>query len=273
MRFIIMVKSDESSEAGVPPTPALIAEMNELNEKATKAGIMLSGEGLHASSKGVRISLTAGKFDVKDGPFAEAKELVGGFWLIEAKSKADALDFAKRVPFNGGTVEVRPLYGPEDFPADPSVGDKESWREKEEQFREKAPTQTSRGKKKMRFMSFLKGDKDTEAGVMPKTEALEKMGAYIEDAIKAGVFLAGDGLKPTAQGARVVYDGKKRTIVDGPFAESKEIIAGYSILAVDSKEEAIEWTKRFAMVDAEIRDVPTVRCELRLLVEPEDFAR
>jgi hypothetical protein len=273
MRFIIMVKSDDSSEAGVPPTPALIAEMEKFNAEATKAGVMLSGEGLHASSKGARVRFESGKFTVTDGPFAEAKELVGGFWLIEAKSKSDALDFAKSVPFQGGTVEVRPLYGSEDFPPDPEVAGTENWREKEEGFRDQAPAQTSRGKKKMRFMSFLKGDKFTESGVMPKTESLEKMGAFVEEAIKAGVFLAGDGLKPTAQGAKVVYDGTKRTIIDGPFTESKEIIAGYTILAVDSKEEAIEWTKRFCKVDAEIRDIPSVECELRLLVEPEDFAQ
>ena len=116
MRFIIMVKSDESSEAGVPPTPALIAEMNELNEKATKAGIMLSGEGLHASSKGVRISLTAGKFDVKDGPFAEAKELVGGYWIIQARSREEAVEWATRAPLYGGTIEIRKLGDPEDYP-------------------------------------------------------------------------------------------------------------------------------------------------------------
>ena len=116
MRFIIMVKSDESSEAGVPPTPALIAEMNEFNEKATKAGIMLSGEGLHASSKGVQISLTAGKFTVKDGPFAEAKELIGGFWILQTKSLEECIEWVKRAPFDGGAeIEIRQVFEDEDF--------------------------------------------------------------------------------------------------------------------------------------------------------------
>jgi hypothetical protein len=106
---------------------------------------------------------------------------------------------------------------------------------------------------------------------MPSTEALETMGAFMEEGAKAGVFLGGEGLKPTKDGVRVRYDGKNRAVLDGPFTESKEIIAGYCVLAVNSKEEAIAWSKRFVEIDAKIRPLPEVECEVRLLAEAEDF--
>lgn len=273
MRFMLFVKSDASAEAGVLPTPKELADMGKFNDEMTKAGVMLGGEGLHASSKGARVRCTkaTGKVTVIDGPFAEAKELVAGYWLIQTKSKAEALEWATRVPFANGEVEVRPIFETEDFPQDSTQDKPEQWRERELAARENQSAQTSRGKKKMRFVGFVKGGTDSESGALPSTDALEKMGAFIQEGIEAGVFLGGDGLKPTVEGARVVYDGTKRTVVDGPFSEAKEIVAGYSILAVDSKEEAIAWTKRFVEVDARIRSIPEVECEIRELFEAEDF--
>jgi hypothetical protein len=96
----------------------------------------------------------------------------------------------------------------------------------------------------MRVMVIVKADKQTEAGVMPTEQLLSDMGTYNEQLVKAGIMLAGDGLKPSSQGARIVFSGKKRTVVDGPFAETKELIAGYWIWQVKSMEEAIEWAKR-----------------------------
>jgi hypothetical protein len=96
----------------------------------------------------------------------------------------------------------------------------------------------------MRFMVMIKSDKNTEAGVMPSTELLAAMGKYNEELVKAGVMLAGEGLQPTSKGARVRFSGNKRTVIDGPFAETKELIAGFWLIQVKSKEEAIEWVKR-----------------------------
>jgi hypothetical protein len=96
----------------------------------------------------------------------------------------------------------------------------------------------------MRFMVLLKADKSTEAGVLPSTELLAEMGKYNEELVKAGVLLAGEGLQPSSKGARVKFSGKKRTVIDGPFAETKELIAGFWLIQVKSKEEAIEWVKR-----------------------------
>jgi hypothetical protein len=96
----------------------------------------------------------------------------------------------------------------------------------------------------MKFMMLVKANKDSEAGVMPSTEMFETMGKYNEELVKAGVMLAGEGLHPSSKGARVVFKGDKRTVVDGPFTETKELIAGFWIIQVRSKEEAIEWAKR-----------------------------
>jgi len=96
----------------------------------------------------------------------------------------------------------------------------------------------------MRFMILLKADKNTEAGVMPSERLLADMGNYNEELARAGVLLGGEGLHPSAKGARVRFSGKKRTVIDGPFAETKELIAGFWMIQVKSKEEAIEWVKR-----------------------------
>ena len=104
----------------------------------------------------------------------------------------------------------------------------------------------------MRFMILRKADKQTEAGVMPSQQLLEAMGAYIGEMTKAGVMLAGDGLKPTSKGARVKFRRGKPTVTDGPFTESKEVIAGYCLIQVASLQEAIDWIKRAPFQDVEI---------------------
>jgi hypothetical protein len=96
----------------------------------------------------------------------------------------------------------------------------------------------------MKFMVIVKANADTEAGVMPTRQQLAEMGQFNEELVKAGVLLAGEGLHPTSRGARIVFDGDQRAVVDGPFTESKELIAGFWIIEVSSKQEAIEWMKR-----------------------------
>ena len=96
----------------------------------------------------------------------------------------------------------------------------------------------------MRFMVMVKATADSEAGVMPSTELLAEMGRFNEEMVRAGILLAGEGLHPSSQGARVHFSGKERTVVDGPFAETKELVAGFWLIDVSSKEEAIEWMKR-----------------------------
>jgi hypothetical protein len=118
----------------------------------------------------------------------------------------------------------------------------------------------------MRFMVIVKATKESEAGVLPKHELLAAMGKFNDELVKAGVLLAADGLQPSSKGARVKFSGSKRTVIDGPFTETKELIAGFWLLQVKSKEEAIEWVKRCPNPhegDSEI--------EIRQVFEAEDF--
>ena len=120
MRFIVMVKATKDSEAGVMPSTQLLAEMTKFNEELVKAGIMLAGEGLHPSSKGVRVQFDGDKRTVIDGPFAETKELVAGFWIWQVKSKEEAIEWVKRCPnphAGGGEIEIRQVFEPADFGA------------------------------------------------------------------------------------------------------------------------------------------------------------
>jgi hypothetical protein len=115
MRFMVIVKASQESEAGVLPDKKILTEMGKFNEELAKAGVMLAGEGLQASSKGSRIKFSGSKRTVRDGPFAETKELVAGFWLWQVKSKAEAIEWAKRIPFQEGEVEIRQVFEDEDF--------------------------------------------------------------------------------------------------------------------------------------------------------------
>jgi hypothetical protein len=117
MRFMVIVKADKNSEAGTLPDKKVLTEMGKFNEELVKAGVMLAGEGLQASSKGARVRFeSGGKRTVIDGPFAETKELIAGFWLWEVKSKEEAIEWLKRAPFGGGTeVEIRQVFEAEDF--------------------------------------------------------------------------------------------------------------------------------------------------------------
>ena len=119
----------------------------------------------------------------------------------------------------------------------------------------------------MRFIAMVRADKSSEAGALPDEKLLSEMGRFNEELVKAGVLLAGEGLQPSSKGARVRFSGAKRTVIDGPFSETKELIAGFWLLQVKSKEEAIEWIKRspnpFPGIEPEI--------EIRQLFEAEDF--
>jgi hypothetical protein len=126
MKFMMLLKSDKNTEAGVMPDEKIIVAMGKYNEELVKAGALLAAEGLHPSSKGARIRFAAGKRTVIDGPFTEAKDLIAGFWMIEVKSKEEAIEWAKRVPFEPdgpsatsggvGEIELRQVFEASDFP-------------------------------------------------------------------------------------------------------------------------------------------------------------
>jgi len=140
---MILVKANKDSEAGVLPDEKALTAMGKFNEELAKAGVMLAGEGLQASSKGARVRFSGSKRTVIDGPFAETKELIAGFWLWEVKSKAEAIEWLKRAPFDDGfEVEIRQVFEAEDFgPAlTPEV------REQEERLRREASARAKRGR-------------------------------------------------------------------------------------------------------------------------------
>ncbi len=122
MRFMVIVPANAESESGKLPDAKILADMGEFNAKLVKAGVMLSGEGLHPSSKGARLTFKGGKVTVTDGPFVEAKELIAGYWIIQTKTRQEAIDWMKRAPFGGGiSLELRQIFEPEDFaPVDPT---------------------------------------------------------------------------------------------------------------------------------------------------------
>ena len=137
MRYMVIVKADKNSEAGVLPDQKLLTEMGKYNEDLVKAGVLLAGEGLQASSKGARVRFAGDKRTVVEGPFPESNDLIAGFWLFQVKSKDEALEWVKRIPFTEGEVEIRQVFEAEDFgPAlTPEL------KEQEERLRAQAPAQ------------------------------------------------------------------------------------------------------------------------------------
>jgi len=133
MRFMVIVKANKDSEAGVLPDQKILTEMGKFNEELVKAGVMLAGEGLHPSSKGARVRFSGGKRTVIDGPFTESKELIAGFWLWQVRSREEAIEWLKRAPFDETEVEIRQVYETAEFaPSDPTG----EIREREQKLRE-----------------------------------------------------------------------------------------------------------------------------------------
>lgn len=119
MRFMVIVKADKNSEAGLMPSREILTAMGKFNEQLVKAGVMLAGEGLHPTSRGKRVKFSGGKHTITDGPFAESKELIAGFWLWQVRSMDEAVEWLKRSPFDGGTeIEIRQVFEAEDFGAE-----------------------------------------------------------------------------------------------------------------------------------------------------------
>ena len=142
MRVMVIVKASAESEAGEMPTDELLAEMGNYNEELVNAGLMLAGEGLHPTSKGVRVKFDGDKRTVTDGPFAETKELIAGFWLWQVDSMDHAIEWLKRAPFDGGTeIEVRPVFEAEDFGEEYTP----ELREQEERLRKRTETWRAMG--------------------------------------------------------------------------------------------------------------------------------
>jgi hypothetical protein len=226
-------------EKGLPPDPATIEGVGKLIEEGVKEKVFVSGEGLKPSSQRVRIAYKNGKRTLTDGPFTETKELVAGFALMRVRSKEEAISWCDKFAAVVGDVEL--FMGPVVEPWDLGMMPKP----------ENAP---------LRFLSMHKMDERSESEAPPDPKLMATMGALIDEMREAGVLLATGGLASTKRGARIRFEGGKRTVIDGPFAESKELIAGYAILDLPSKAAAIEWAIRFGDVvqvkEVEVRQMP-----------------
>jgi hypothetical protein len=214
---------------------------------------MVAGEGLHPSERGVRVRFSGGRTTVTDGPFAETKELLAGFWLWNARTKEEAIEWLKRCPNPTGAESVVELREVGCASGLEGVGPQ--------------PPSTAVGAK--RFMVLIKSDADMEAGVNPGNERLAAMAQRNAEAVQEGTLLLAEGLQPSAKGARVKFSGRSRTVVDGPFTETKELIAGFWLIQVASLADAIEWVRSYPYprdrsVDYEI--------EIRPVFEADDFA-
>jgi hypothetical protein len=240
MRFMVMHKMTEEMEKGLPPDPATIAGVHKLIGEGVKEKVFVSGEGLKPSSQRVHIAYKDGERTITDGPFTEAKELVAGFALMRVHSKEEAISWCDRfAAVIGGNVELfmGPLVEPWDLGMVPK------------------PTNPP-----LRFLSMHKMDERSENDAPPDPQLMAKMGALIDEMTKAGVLQATGGLSGTKKGARIRFEGGKHTVIDGPFAESKELVAGYAILDLPSKAAAIDWAIRFGDVvkvnEVEVRQMP-----------------
>lgn len=241
MRLIWMHKADKDTEAGVPPSPELIVKMGELMKEMAKSGVLLAGEGLQPSSTGVRLKFSGGKRSVTHGPLSGSNELVAWFAIVRTKSMEEVIEWASRFGKVVGDAEI-------------DIGVvKEPW---DLGLCLKPEGQATR------FMIMHKADKKSEAGITPTTEALGAMRELTQETIKAGAFLSAERLQPSSKGMRLKLSGRKRSLIDGPFTESKELIAGYCMLQVKSKDEAIEWASRFAKVLGDARAAGNVEVDI-----------
>jgi len=273
MRFMMLVKSNAQAEKGTFPDEKLLAEMAHYNDQMAKAGVLLAAEGLQPTARGARVRLSGREGSAIDGPFADPQRVVAGYWVIQVRSKEEAIDWAKRVPDMQREIELRQVYELSDFPvreAEQTGG----WRDQEQKQREeweKAPPQNDAPARKpgtRRFALLLKADKRSEAGVLPTEKELAESGALFEELAKTGTMLAGEGLKPSALGARIKSSGGKRLVIDGPFAEAKELIAGFTLVQTKSKDEAVDCAKRWLELHVAL-GADEAEIEVRELFEPE----
>ena len=189
------------------------------------------------------VKFSCGTPAVVDGPFPETTELMTGYTMVDVSSKEDAIEWVKRRQAGRGDaeIEIREVGCPGGL-----VGSSSS-------------SPRGRPGPDPKFLVLLKGDKRMETGFNPGEKILAAMAARNDEATKAGVMLAGEGLQPSSKGARVKFSGGKAAVTDGPFTEAKELIAGFWLIQVKSKDEAIEWVKRYPYphpdVEVEIRQI------------------
>ncbi|NUP05473.1 MAG: hypothetical protein HOW73_05370 [Polyangiaceae bacterium] len=236
MRFLIIRKADPKTEAAVLPTSEKPSTMGLHNAELEKARAAVMTEGLKPSASGVRVLFSGGKTKVVEGPFTGTNQLVAGFTLIDAASKEEAVELVKRWPGIDSSdhdveIEIRETGCP---------GGVEGVAPEEPEVARPALPEGHR-----RYVAILKTTNHTETGYVADDSVLSRMSQTNGDSIKAGVMLAGEGLKPSARGARVKFSKGRTLVTDGPFAEAKELVAGFWMVRMPSIQAAVEWVKAY----------------------------
>jgi hypothetical protein len=249
MQFMIFRKADQETEAGVLPGAGLWQAMEEHHQQLAEAGVMRGGARLQPSARGVRLRLSAGGATIVDGPFTDTSELIAGFSIIDAESLQEAIDLVSRWPRQDGGGNVELEIRESGCPGGCATV-------------EATAAADPQGK---RFVVLLRSSADLENEVPVPRARLDALDAHNAAEATAGVLLAGDGLRSSARGARVKMAGGTLSVVDGPFTEIKEMIAGYWMIRVPSLRDAIEWARRNPYPTG-----PEVEVEIRQVCEIDD---
>ncbi|AGC43356.1 hypothetical protein MYSTI_02027 [Myxococcus stipitatus DSM 14675] len=240
MKFMVMHKVTEEMEKGTPPTPEEMEGVGQLIGEALQKGIFVSGEGLQPTSQRMHLAYRKGLRTLTKGPFSDLKERVAGFTLMCVRSKEEALAWCDKFAAAVGDVEL--VLGAVNEPWDVGMGPKP----------ENAP---------LRFLSLHMADERSEKDLPREPWHAERLKVLFEEMTRVGVLQVSAELASTRRGSRVHFEGGRHTVMDGPFAESKELVAGYAVLELPSKEEAVEWSTRFGAV-VKVREI-----DVRLLAE------
>lgn len=227
MRLMMMHKVDADMESGALPSPEVMERMGVFMEESAKSGQLLGGEGLQTSKTRTRLTFVRGEVTIRNGPYTGHNELPARVALIKVKTRDEAVDWATRYGkvLGDGELELGPVNEAWDLGFMPRPDD--------------AP---------LRFLLIHKADAGYEAGTPPSAKQKAAMTHLTGEMIKADVLISVVNLQPSSKGTRIKVAGTRRTVVDGPFTESKELIAGYGLLELPSKEAAIEAASKFAAV-------------------------
>jgi hypothetical protein len=239
-----MHKADTETEAGVPPSPELIAKMGTLMAEMAKSGVLLADEGLQPSSMSVRLRFSKAERTVTQGPLEGSNELLAGFAVVRMKSMDEAIEWASRFgrAIGDGEIDIGQIKEPWDLGLLP-----------------KPPGNATR------FMIMQKVGPGTEAN--STVSGMKQFSKWTGEMEEAGVLLWSERLQPSSKGARLNFSGGKSKVIDGPFTEAKELIGGYCIAQVNSKDDAIEWASRFAKLLGSSRAEGVIELDIMPLYE------
>jgi hypothetical protein len=238
MRFMVMHKVDAQMEAGAPPSQRIIEQMGQYVQEGIRSGVFKDGAGLHRSAQRVRLGFDGGKRTVTRGPYQGSNELLASFAMVEGESIDHAIDVASRIgkALGDGEIEIGPVVEPWDL----GIAEKP----------EGVP---------QRFLLLRKADRASESGAAPPAGFKKVMDELTRD----GVVLSASTLAPSSSGARYRKAAGKRTWTDGPFTESKELVAGFSIVELPSLDEARRWAEAYAAIlgdnEVDVRQVADAR--------------